>query len=103
MVKNLLYAQHIPESRFNNGSRILNLPGSTVTVQEMLEALKGVGGDDAVRLVEERKDLAIEKIVEGWPARLDTARAEELGFSKDGSLTQAIEAYLEDYGRGTAS
>lgn len=102
-MKNLLHAQDISASSFSSGSRIVNLPGSTVTVQEMLDALKAVGGDDALRLVEEQRDPTTERIVEGWPARLDTALAEDLGFSKDGSLTQAIEAYLEDYARGVES
>lgn len=102
-MKNLLHAQDISTSSFSSGSRIVNLPGSTVTVQEMLDALKAVGGDDALRLVEEQRDPTTERIVEGWPARLDTALAEDLGFSKDGSLTQAIEAYLEDYVRGVES
>ena len=102
-MKNLLHTQDISASSFSSGSRIVNLPGSTVTVQEMLDALKAVGGDDALRLVEEQRDPTTERIVEGWPARLDTALAEDLGFSKDGSLTQAIEAYLEDYVRGVES
>jgi len=49
VVKNLLIARDIPADRFE-GSRIVNLPGITVTVKEMLDALEEVGGNDALRL-----------------------------------------------------
>ena len=76
----------------------MNLPGQTVSVQEMLDALKAVGGDDALQLVEEKRDAAIEKIVEGWPFRLDTRKALQLGFCEDVALQETIVAYMKTYG-----
>ena len=96
VVKNLIHARDIPTARFG-ASRIVNLPGRTVTVNEMLEALKEIGGKKARDLVEEKRDEATEKIVEGWPTTLKTSLAESLGFSKDVSLEQTLKDYLEDY------
>ena len=97
VVKNLIHAPSIPASHFGDGSRVVNLPGSTVSVEEMLDALQEVGGDKAMQLVEEREDPAIEKIVEGWPTRLDTAKGSNLGFSDDTPLGQTIRAYAEEH------
>lgn len=94
-------ARHIAKEAFGR-SRIVNLPGITVTVHEMLEALQAVGGEDAVKLVEERRDEATEKIVETWPPRFDTSRAHSLGFALDGSLTETVQQYIEDYGDSKA-
>ncbi len=76
----------------------MNIPGITVTVQQMLETLRAVGGDEAVKLVEYRKDADTEKIVLSWPTRLDTSRAQMLGFAEDGPLEQTLRDYVEDYG-----
>ena len=81
--------------------RIVNLPGITVTIHEMLEALKTVGGDQAVRLIEDQKDDETEKIVLSWPTRLDTSRAKSLGYVEDGPLEQTLREYIEDYGGKT--
>lgn len=71
----------------------------TVSIEEMLAALKAIGGQEAVDLVEENRDAATEKIVESWPYRYDTTRAKHLGFADDGSLEQTLQEYVEDYGR----
>ena len=76
----------------------MSLPGKTVSVNEMLEALEKVGGKEALDLVEEKRDEATERIVESWPTSLDTSLATDLGFRDDVSLEQTLKAYLEDYG-----
>ena len=97
VVKNLIHARDIAVADFGT-SRIVNLPGRTVTVKEMLSALERIGGRKALDLIEEKRDEATEKIVESWPTRLQTSIAEQLGFSGDVSLEQTLKDYLEDYG-----
>lgn len=98
IIKNLVYAMDIPEQKFGSGSRIVNLPGITVTVDQMLQALEDVGGHKALSLVEEKKDPAVEGIVAKWPARFDTGLARKLGFLDDGPLARTVQEYLQDYG-----
>lgn len=100
VVKNLILARDIPKEKFP-GTRIVNLPGVTVTVREMLDALKAVGGDEALMLVEERRDDATEKIVLSWPTRVEILRAKALGFAEDGTLTNTLQEYMDDYGAKT--
>lgn len=97
VVKNLILARDISKERFP-GTRIVNIPGVTVTVREMLDALKAVGGDEAIKLVEEKRDEATEKIVLSWPTRVDISRAKALGFAEDGTLTNTLQEYIDDYG-----
>ena len=97
VIKNLLIARDIPEAGFGKGSRIVNLPGITVTVQQMLEALQEVGGDSALSKLEESADKAVVDIVGSWPAEFDVKRARDLGFEGDGPLSQTIREYMEDY------
>ncbi len=89
-----------PQEMFKDGSvsRVINLPGITVTVGEMLRALKEVGGESALALVEEKRDVDVERIVGSWPARFDTSKARDFGFLSDGDLKETIRNYIEDYG-----
>lgn len=98
VVGNMIRAMEIPKEKFGAGSRVVILPGITVTVADMLEALRTVGGEQALGLVEERKDETIERIVTEWPARFDTTRAKLLGLAADGSLVDTVRAYVQEYG-----
>ena len=62
-MRNLVLARDIPKEEFPAKTRIVNLPGLTVSIGQMLEALKEVGGEKALKLVEEERDEAIERIV----------------------------------------
>ncbi|KAL8943635.1 MAG: hypothetical protein Q9216_000923 [Gyalolechia sp. 2 TL-2023] len=97
VVKNLIHARDISAEKYKGGSRVVNLPGVTVSIHEMLAALKAVGGPKAIDLVEEKRDAATEKIVESWPAKYETSRAKDLGFTDDGTLEQTLQEYIEDY------
>ncbi|KAL8706455.1 MAG: hypothetical protein Q9201_000510 [Fulgogasparrea decipioides] len=99
VVKNLIHARDIPIEAYENRSRVVNLPGITVSVHEMLAALKAIGGQEALDLVEEEHDERTEKIVKSWPAKYDTTRAKQMGFADDGTLENTLNEYLEDYGR----
>ncbi|KAL8713494.1 MAG: hypothetical protein Q9220_002356 [cf. Caloplaca sp. 1 TL-2023] len=97
VVKNLMRARDVPTEEYGGASRLVNLPGITVSIRDMLGALKTIGGQKALDLVEEKRDAATEKIVESWPSTYDTSRAKQLGFSEDGPLEQTLREYLEDY------
>ncbi|KAL8892071.1 MAG: hypothetical protein Q9215_000955 [Flavoplaca cf. flavocitrina] len=100
IVQNLLHARDIPAEAYQDGSRVVNLPGVTVTIKEMLEALKAIGGQEALELIEERRDAPTERIVKSWPTTFDTLKGKQLGFAEDGTLAQTLKDYIEDYGTG---
>jgi nucleoside-diphosphate-sugar epimerase len=76
--------------------RAVNLPGVSVRVSEMVDALREVAGEDAAKRVRFELDPAINRIIASWPARWDTRRAERLGFRGDADFASIIRAYIED-------
>ena len=99
VIKNLIWARDLERERYKDyGSRVVNLPGVSVSIREMLAALRAIGGQEALDLVEEKRDEATERIVESWPAKYDTSRALKLGFAEDETLEQTLKDYIEDYG-----
>lgn len=91
-----LHAHEIPGATWGP-RRALNLPGLTVTVAQMLEALRAVGGGAAVARVQMQPDERIRAIVGSWPARFATKRAAALGFSADADFESIVRAYAREH------
>jgi nucleoside-diphosphate-sugar epimerase len=62
VVKNLLAIRTVPKEKFGT-SRTVCLPGQTVTVKQILDALEAVGGKETRALVEKKRDTEVERIV----------------------------------------
>jgi len=97
-VRNLIHAHETPSAAWGR-QRAVSLPGLTVSVREMLDALRQVGGEAAVRRVCFQPDERIAKIVYGWPARFDAARAQALGFTADTDIESIVRVYAEEHAR----
>ncbi len=76
--------------------RIIPLPGLTVTVKQMLDALETVAGKQAVDLVKWEEDKTIQRIVQSWPVLVEADYAESLGFKADPDFESIIQAHIED-------
>ncbi|NMM43683.1 SDR family oxidoreductase [Rhodospirillaceae bacterium KN72] len=79
------------------GRRNITMPGISVTVAEQIDALREIAGEDAVALIKEKPDAAIEAIISTWPKAFDAQRALALGFVPDRSMQDLISVYLEDH------
>jgi nucleoside-diphosphate-sugar epimerase len=77
------------------GRTAMNLPALTVTVGEMLQALREVAGEQVAALVTLEPDEQIKRIVGGWPARFDCQRTHRFGLRADASYQDIIKQYLE--------
>jgi nucleoside-diphosphate-sugar epimerase len=94
VVRNLVAIKDVPKETFgSNRGRVMNLPGRTVRVGEILDALESVGGQAALRLVEKKPDPKIEAIVASWPARFDVSFATTLGMSHDISVMEEVQRF----------
>ncbi|MDR5739074.1 MULTISPECIES: D-erythronate dehydrogenase [unclassified Caballeronia] len=78
---------------------VVNLPGLSVSVNEMVAALREVAGDEAAARIDWQRDERIEKIVGSWPGAWDTSRAKQLGLAGDGSFAEVVRGYIEEEGR----
>ena len=76
--------------------RCVNLPGISVSVQEMVDALGRVAGASAVERIRWQADPVVQRIVGGWPAAWDTGRADALGLAGDADFESIVRAYVED-------
>jgi nucleoside-diphosphate-sugar epimerase len=74
----------------------INLPGVSVTVADMAQALREVAGDEVADRITWQADERVERIVGSWPGRWDTTRATRLGLKGDNSFADIIRAYQAD-------
>jgi nucleoside-diphosphate-sugar epimerase len=94
-IESLIAGLELDSAALGN-QRVLNLPGISVSVDEMVAALREVAGDAAVARIVWERDERVEKIVGSWPGRWDTSRAEELGLSGERSFADVIRSYVAD-------
>lgn len=94
-VAGLLHAAALSDSVWGEGSAV-NLPGQTVTVAQMIDALVAVGGDSMREYLLWSHDPAVEAIVGRWPSEFDSARARRLGFGEEPPFETVIRQFLAD-------
>jgi nucleoside-diphosphate-sugar epimerase len=94
VIANLIHGHDLPADAWEDGLRVLNLPGITVTVAEMVAGLEKAGGVSG--LISWERDEAIEAIVGSWPKGMKTTRATKLGFKADENIDAIIGVFLED-------
>ena len=94
-IDSLVALYEVPAAALGD-DRIVNLPGLSVTVDQMVAALRAVGGEEAAARIAWQRDPAVERIVGSWPAAWDTQRAQALGLSGDTDFETIVRAYVED-------
>jgi len=95
VVASLAHALDIPGEALGQ-NRVLQLPGYSVSVGEMAEALRRAGGTAAYSRLSWQYDPAIQAIVGSWPEALAAPRAEALGFKPDSGIDEAVQFFIED-------
>ena len=97
VVEAFIRAHDLPSSAWGV-NRVVNLPGITASVAQMVEALRKIAGDKVAARVEWKPDARIQAIVKTWPARFATERALKLGFVADKDIESVIRDYMRDQG-----
>jgi len=95
VVEALLLAMDLPADAWHE-QRALQLPGLTVSVGEIVEALGRIAGEDVAARVRFEPDPAVERIVAGWAQAVSAERALSLGFRPDGSVDEIVTAYARE-------
>jgi D-erythronate 2-dehydrogenase len=95
IVDALLRAGDLPADAFG-AARSLQLPGFSVAVGEMAEAVRRAGGDAAYCRIRWQPDPLVQQIISGWPQALDGRRATALGFTADSGIDEVVAAFIED-------
>lgn len=76
--------------------RALNLPGVDATVADEIAALERIAGPAAAALIRRVPDLAVARIVAGWPKGFAADRARALGFRAERDMDEIIRVHVED-------
>ncbi len=92
-VANIIHGHDLPPERLGT-RRVINLPGLSVSVRAMLDALARAGGDRAAALVRIEPDPAIQRIVNSWPGAFEAGLGRHLGFTADANFDDVVAAYL---------
>jgi nucleoside-diphosphate-sugar epimerase len=97
VIEAFLHAHDTPGSAWPS-SRVVNLPGITLSVREMIDAMGRVAGRASVDRVKFVDDARIQGIVKTWPVRFRTERALAMGFKADDGFESVVRDYLESEG-----
>jgi len=97
IIESLIHAYELPSSAWGL-RRVINLPGFTAVVGDMIDTLRRIAGDKVADLIEMKPDARIEALVLSWPVRFRTDRADAMGFSADRNVESIIRAYIDDEG-----
>lgn len=99
VIQNFIHAANIEENVLGD-DRIINLPGLTVSVQEMIDSLAHITNSEVTSLISYEPDAFLQSIVLTWPPHFNTLRADQLGFVSDTSVEEIIRSYIEEEGIG---
>ena len=96
MIENLLIGHEAPAAALTHG-RSVNVPGISVTVRDMVDALRRVAGDAVAARVRFAPDPAIDRIVGDVAARLRCRRyGPSLGMRADADFDAIVRQYIDD-------
>ncbi|EFX00621.1 nucleoside-diphosphate-sugar epimerase [Grosmannia clavigera kw1407] len=78
--------------------RAINFPGIIASVQDLLDALANVAGEDKLALVTDEPHEAYEALLRSWAWNLDYSLPLSLGLKKDESAEGLVREYVESMG-----
>jgi nucleoside-diphosphate-sugar epimerase len=95
VIANMILAHEAPAAVFAH-TRSVNVPGISIPVTGMIDALRRVAGDAVADRVVWRHDPAVDRIVQTWPVNFDAAFGRSLGMAGDADFDSIIRQYIAD-------
>lgn len=74
---------------------MINLPGFTVSVEQMLSDLVSIKGEQILDKIQFKFDENINNIVASWPVEIDKNTALKLGFTADNNFKEVIQQFIQ--------
>jgi len=97
LVRNLLHTLTVPADALPPHIRQIIAPGLTVTIQEIMDALAKVGGEDLLKFLNEEGDPTLTPILMSWATNVDNTPALRLGYIKDVSFQDVVKDYKNNF------
>lgn len=101
VIQNFIHAANL-DGDILGRDRIINLPGLTTSVLELIDSLEQLTNIEVIKLIDHKPDAFLQSIVLTWPPRFHPERAVRLGFVADTSPKEIIRLYMEEEGVTTA-
>ncbi len=93
-IRNIVHGHNLPTSALKR--RVINMPGLSVTVSEMVEALRSASGEAAANRIHFLPQPEIESIVASWPGAFSADYARSLGFVANEDIRSVLLEYMQE-------
>ncbi|QNS15525.1 D-erythronate dehydrogenase [Mannheimia bovis] len=94
VINNFIHALTLP-SLPPRDWHVINLPGFTVSVEQMLSDLVSIKGEQILDKIQFKFDENINNIVASWPVEIDKTIALKLGFTADNNFKEVIQQFIQ--------
>lgn len=94
VINNFIHALTLP-SLPPRDWHVINLPGFTVSVEQMLSDLVSIKGEQILDKIQFKFDENINNIVASWPVEIDKNTALKLGFTADNNFKEVIQQFIQ--------
>ncbi|NMX60343.1 D-erythronate dehydrogenase [Pseudomonas sp. WS 5079] len=98
-IDNLIHGHELGGEQLVQG-RVINMPGLSITVERMIDALRQTAGAQVAERIRMEPNQAIERIVGSWPGAFCATYSRDLGFTADEHFTDVIEQFIHEYQPG---
>jgi len=96
-IENLVRVLHLPSDALPSHQRHIMFPGVSTTIQEMMDALGKLGGEDKLKLLREETNPTFERILRSWPEDFDPSTPDRLGLLRDSKVEDLVKEYIDNY------
>ncbi len=94
-IENLIIGAELEASQLGQ-NRCMTMPGLSLSIGEVVDAMTSVAGPKPARLIQWEVDPDIQEMVAGWPSAFETDKAEKLGLKRDAGFEDNIRYFIED-------
>lgn len=94
-IENLVRVLNMDTNALPKHQRHINFPGISVTVQELMDALAKLGGEDKLKLLKEETNPEFERILRSWPQNFDPTTPDRLGLVRDKRAEDLVKEYID--------
>jgi len=90
-----IHAAGLPQESLGN-NRMIPLTGITTSIQQLVDALRDLVGDEVVNRIDWEPDEFLRSIVLTWPPNFVTDKANQLGFKADQNVKEIIQSFIDN-------
>jgi nucleoside-diphosphate-sugar epimerase len=95
-IENLIHGHELSGEQLTEG-RVINMPGLSITVEQMIDDLRQIAGAQVAERIRIERNPAIERIVGSWPGSFCATYSRDLGFTADEDFSAVIKQFMAEY------